>query len=122
MSGKISVGIDRMLYAPRIKIKRAKTAKVYGRRNASRTIHIIEVGSLHRRLAQLPAELMEQQHSQGLAPGTGPSALLRIQGRAARCVYPLRRRFTKTTRNAMVVEDTGPTSRIVGACFEAMVY
>jgi hypothetical protein len=41
MFGKISVGIDTMLYAPRIKIKSAKTANVYGRRSASRTIHII---------------------------------------------------------------------------------
>ena len=41
MFGKMSVGIDTMLYAPRIKIKSAKTANVYGRRSASRTIHII---------------------------------------------------------------------------------
>jgi hypothetical protein len=38
--GKISVGIDKMLKAPRIRIRNAKTTKVYGRRRASRTIHI----------------------------------------------------------------------------------
>jgi hypothetical protein len=41
MFGKISVGIDAMLKTPRIRIRKAKTTKVYGRRNASRTIHII---------------------------------------------------------------------------------
>jgi hypothetical protein len=41
MSGKMSVGIDRMLKTPRRRIKKPKTAKVYGRRSASRTIHII---------------------------------------------------------------------------------
>src|SRR5665213_772458 len=40
MFGKISVGIERMLKTPRIRIKSAKTTKVYGRRSASRTIHI----------------------------------------------------------------------------------
>src|ERR1019366_7840075 len=38
--GKISVGIETMLKTPRIKLKSAKTAKVKGRRHASRTIHI----------------------------------------------------------------------------------
>ncbi len=39
--GKMSVGIDVMLKAPSSRIRNAKTAKVYGRRSASRTIHII---------------------------------------------------------------------------------
>ena len=53
MFGKMSVGIDTMLYAPKIRIKSAKTAKVYGRRSASRTIHIIGlVHSLLRRFAR----------------------------------------------------------------------
>src|SRR5450432_1224977 len=41
MLGKISVGIDSMEKMPRIRIKNAKTTKVYGRLSASRTIHII---------------------------------------------------------------------------------
>jgi len=40
MFGKMSVGIERMLYTPRIKMSSANTTNVYGRRSARRTIHI----------------------------------------------------------------------------------
>src|SRR5271155_2025749 len=42
--GKMSVGVRRMTMGPRIKSSRATTTKVYGRRSASRTIHIISSG------------------------------------------------------------------------------
>src|SRR5580693_4967429 len=43
MFGKISVGIEKMLKTPNSRIRNPKTAKVYGRRRASRTIHIIRL-------------------------------------------------------------------------------
>src|SRR3954462_12455241 len=42
MIGKISVLIVSMLTIPRTRISTAMTTKVYGRRSASRTIHIAE--------------------------------------------------------------------------------
>ena len=40
MSGKISFGVRKMERTPAIRIKMARTMKVYGRRKANWTIHI----------------------------------------------------------------------------------
>ncbi len=40
MYGKMSVGMVMMALTPRMAINTATTTKVYGRRNANRTIHI----------------------------------------------------------------------------------
>src|SRR5689334_24279742 len=42
ISGKTSVGMREIVTAPSTNIRRAETTKVYGRRSASRTIHIAE--------------------------------------------------------------------------------
>ncbi len=49
--GKMSVGVRKIASVPMIRMRMAITTIVYGRRNASRTIHI---GSLPKQLA-LPA-------------------------------------------------------------------
>ena len=40
ISGKMSIGMETTETAPRTAISSARTTKVYGRRSASRTIHI----------------------------------------------------------------------------------
>src|SRR5258707_9391191 len=51
MFGKISVGVRTIASIPIMRISMAITTKVYGRRNASRTIHIE-----FRSFSQLPAD------------------------------------------------------------------
>src|SRR5579864_2034745 len=41
ISGKTSVGVRKMTIGPRIRISRASTVKVYGRRRANLTIHMM---------------------------------------------------------------------------------
>src|SRR5262249_40839166 len=41
MSGKISVGVRAIVSAPRMPMRSASTVKVYGRRRARRTIHML---------------------------------------------------------------------------------
>lgn len=43
MFGKMSVGVRRIASGPAIRMRIASTAKVYGRRRASRTIHMTNV-------------------------------------------------------------------------------
>jgi hypothetical protein len=46
MSGKISFGVPKIERTPAIRIKMARTIKVYGRRKANWTIHISRSGRL----------------------------------------------------------------------------
>src|SRR5260370_6344724 len=62
--GKISVGVRKTASAPMIRMRMAITTIVYGRRNASRTIHI---GSLSQKTARMaPSTDRDRAYSCGL--------------------------------------------------------
>src|ERR1700722_12087909 len=54
MFGKMSVGVRRAAVVPKIRINSAMTTKVYGRRNASRTIPIMTFLLRHRVCSYCP--------------------------------------------------------------------
>src|SRR5262245_15315564 len=62
MLGKMSVGVRAIVSPPRMLISSARTAKVYGRRSARRTIHMafpVRASRLPRRLGRAPKRLGE---------------------------------------------------------------